>query len=239
MISEKQIANEQRTMSTLMTQSKLVGLNGFDFQLIKYQGPTSHFFFEKTKKHRIVLHYTAGQFMGDLPTLTGKSGKVSTAYLIPRNGSIIELHNPDYWSYHMGPGAIGGNKEMSMSSIGIELTNYGWLNKEGKEMRTWAKVGRNVYCMEDNTDLYIKKSFRGKDYWCTFTDAQYNSLAGLLKYLSIRFDIPLKTLRPESRLETNEKAASFLTEHKGVFTHSNYRKDKWDIGPAFQWDRVL
>lgn len=239
MISKKQIANEIKTMDFLASTSNVVGLNGYDFKIIKYSGPTSHFIFEKTKKHRIVLHYTAGQFMGDLPTLTGARGRVSTAYLIPRNGSIIELHNPDYWSYHIGPGALGGNKEISSSSIGIELTNYGWLRKSGKEMRIYTGMPNGIYCMEDETDLYIKKPFRGKDYWCTFTDAQYASLYNLLRYLSERFDIPIKTLRPEKRLELNEKAASDLIINKGIFTHTNYRKDKWDIGPAFDWERVL
>jgi N-acetyl-anhydromuramyl-L-alanine amidase AmpD len=206
---------------------------------IVYNGENKHYYEEETEKHGICLHYTAGQILGDLPTLTGDRGHVSTAYLIGRDGITYQLFDPKYWSYHLGPYCVGGNGRMSKRWIGIEISNYGWLSRRGDNLYTWAG---SKYCSIKDTEHYTQTpTFRGKQYWASLTDDQYFVLNKLLIHLSDKFNIPLRTLRPERRLEYNPistKDNRQLIFDKGVFTHANVRKDKWDIGPAFEWEKL-
>ena len=91
--------------------------------------------------------------------------------------------------------------------------------------------------MED-TDKYIKLNspYRGQEYFASFTESQYVSLILLLRYLTATKDIPRKFLPSEERFDTTEKVVDF----QGILSHVNFRKSgKWDIGPAFDWDRVI
>jgi len=198
----------------------------------------NHFYPDEWKKERIVLHYTPGSFPGDIQTLTLPK-KVSVAYLIGRTGQIISLFPDKYWAWHLGETAIGGNKEMSRTSIGIELTNWGWLKESAGSMWTYNKL---QFCSADQTDLYVRdKPFRDQSTWATFTDDQYVSLKKLLTYLTDKYKIPYTFLPESERLEVTKKA----TAEKGIFTHVNYRDrnkygnwDKWDLGPAFDFSRI-
>ena len=35
-----------------------------------------------------------------------------------------------------------------------------------------------------------------------------------------------------------ERDVSFFSSFQGVVSHQNFRTDKWDLGPAFNWDRL-
>lgn len=206
---------------------------------IIYNGPNKHYYEEETEKFGICLHYTAGQILGDLLTLTGDRGHVSTAYLVGRTGISYQLFDPKYWSYHLGPRCVGGNGRMSKRWIGIEISNYGWLKRRGNNLFTWAG---EKYCSIQDTEYYKETAtYKGHKYWATFTDEQYSAINKILTHLSLKFDIPLRTLRPERRLEYNPISAKDrrqLVFDKGVFTHTNVRKDKFDIGPAFEWEKI-
>ncbi len=76
----------------------------------------------------------------------------------------------------------------------------------------------------------------GWDYFGAFTDAQYDSTIVLLRYLTARYGIPRAFLPTDARYETKTDHAGF----RGIVSHVNYRKTgKTDIGPAFDWDRVI
>ena len=58
----------------------------------------------------------------------------------------------------------------------------------------------------------------------------------MLRHLTDKFDIPRKFFPEEERYEATMKAAEF----KGILSHVNFRATgKTDIGPAFDWDRVI
>ena len=205
-------------------------------------GYSSYYYNEKFKKERIVLHHTAGYLKSDIRALSQKNWHVSVAYVIARDGTIYQLHNSDVWSYHLGKGAIGGNAVGSRSSIGIELCNYGYLVKHGNDLETiYSRINGNPvdsYCTLDDTDLYVKldQPYRGQIYFATFTDEQYEKLIILLRYLTAKNAIPRDFLSADIRYDTTEKVVDF----KGILSHVNYRKTgKWDLGPAFDWDRVI
>lgn len=198
----------------------------------------SFYFKEKFPKERIVLHFTAGYLKGDIAKLTDPDKSVSVAYVIGRGGAIYQLWDDAWWSYHLGPGASGGNTEMSKRSIGIELSNIAWLRKSGTNLVT-SYSNRDVYCRTDETSFYTKlpTPYRGESYYATFTEVQYASLSKLLRLLLAKYPAIAPTFLPEPlRYQFIPQPAA----HKCIMSHVNFRAtDKWDIGPAFRWDKVV
>ncbi len=218
---------------------KTIDIPGTDesFEIIECKpanGDKSFYYEEETEKVRIVLHFTAGYLKGDIAALTTPENHISTPYVIARNGNIYEIFDPAQWSYHLGKGAVGGNGTGSKASIGIEMSNIGPLTLDGDQLMT--SYANDIYCSLDEQEFYVEtEEFRERTYFATHTDAQYNSLLNLLKYLTARFDIPYAFLPEPQRYETTEEAALF----KGINSHINFRTSgKWDIGPGFEWDRI-
>ncbi len=211
-----------------------------------YQG---YYEAEPVKKDQIVLHFTVGNLKSDINKLTPqKKGepkwRVSVPFLVARDGQVIRLFNERYWSHHLGKGTIGGNEYSSKRSIAIELSNYGPLIKVGNNLETvYSRPKKDpnhidVYCSLDETARYVKlkKPFKGYQYFATFTDEQYESLIQLLRILTEKYDIPREFLDESLRYQAHELTANF----NGILSHLNFRPTgKWDIGPAFDWDRII
>jgi N-acetylmuramoyl-L-alanine amidase len=189
---------------------------------------------EETKKKRIVLHFTAGVLHGDIGELTRQH--VSVAYVVARDGTIYELFDPKYWSYHLGLGAVGGNKTGSKSSIAIEISNFGplTLDKEKGNLKIWSG---KPYCSIDQAGAYVHspEGFRGEHYFASFTNAQYKTLDSLLTNLCRKHNILRKLPKLDERERLFPKGSA---PGEGIWSHQNYRSDKLDVGPAFLWERI-
>ena len=203
----------------------------------------NYFYNSREPKEKIVIHHTAGHLQGDLNALTRDEKHISTAFVIARDGTIYQLFNSSKWSYHLGKGAIGGNATQSQSSIGIELSNYGYLVQRGTKLETvYSRTKKrngveiiDVYC--DLLDLHLYKKlespFRKQFYYATFTEEQYKSLSQLIRFLSQTYNIPIKFVEKEDRFQTTQKAAKF----NGILSHVNFKATgKWDVGPVFDFD---
>lgn len=200
-------------------------------------GDTTYYYDQTMPKKKIVLHFTAGYLKSDIFYLTKKNNKVSVAFTIGRDGVIYNLFHSGKWSYHLGRGSVGGNGTNSKASIGIELSNIGPLKKIGDNLVT-VYSDSDVYCSINDKDQYveIEDEFRGYKYFAAHTDAQYKSLAILLRYLTSKYEIPREFLDEPLRYETNEQAAGF----NGIVSHINFRTSgKWDLGPGFNWDKLI
>ena len=202
-------------------------------------GDKSYYEEEVTEKKRIVLHYTAGYLKGDIATLTQPTIEVSVPFVIARDGRIYNLWDSKFWSYHLGKGCIGGNTEMSKSSIGIELSNIGPLIKKGNDLVT-TYSNKDVYCTLSDTQFYQQPSapYRDYSYYATFTNVQYKSLITLLRFLTKKYKIPRQLVPVADRYNVfanNNAALSFA----GILTHVNVRPTgKTDISSAFDWAMV-
>jgi N-acetylmuramoyl-L-alanine amidase len=196
----------------------------------------SYYFEEETTKRKIMLHYTMGYLKGDIATLT--KGHVSVPFVVGRNGNIYNLFPSKFWSYHVGPGAMGGNTAMSKECIGIEISNIGPLVKNGSNLvTTYSK--EDVYCSLDETQYYTKlpAKYREYEYYAKYTEAQYNATIQLVKFLCAKYNLP-KTVLPEST-RYNIMTAKDFANFNGVVTHVNCRTAKTDIGAAFDWQRLI
>jgi N-acetylmuramoyl-L-alanine amidase len=195
-------------------------------------GDQTYFYREEANKDQIVVHYTMGYLKGDMGKLTTAGEHVSVPFVIGRNGTIYNLFYSSFWSYHLGPGAIGGNEVRSKATIGIELSNIGHLRRSNEGMKHW---NNSIYCDTDQTQYLEQVFFRGSNFFATFTNAQYESLIVLLRYLTARYNIARNILPVDFRYITFDDVIGF----DGIVSHVNYRASgKKDIGPAFDWDRV-
>ena len=207
---------------------------------VKQVPDKSYYYEEVFPKQRIVLHHTAGYLKGDIAQLSRKGTEVSVPFVIARSGHIYNLWASKYWSYHLGPGAVGGNAAMSQRSIGIELSNIGFLRRKSNGLLHTIYSTEDIYCAETETAFYQKLStpYRGERYYAKFTTAQYNSLLLLLRFLTARYQIPRVMLPPTKRFDAFASAAE-AENFKGICSHVNFRASgKWDISPAFDWSRL-
>ena len=161
--------------------------------------------------------------------LSTKDNCVSVSYVVDRSGRIYEMFPDTEWSYHLGSGAVGGNGNMSKQSIGIEISNYGPLKLSGENL---VDAYGNNYCTVAETQFYDKLNYRGYDYFASMTDAQISATAALIKYLGKKHDIPMNFMPSDAPFANNAEAQAF----KGVFYHTNVRKDKfdWPFGPSLK-----
>lgn len=207
--------------------------SNLNYVLVQPASGTSYYYPDEHPKDQIVLHFTLGYLKGDIETLTRPNYHVSVPFLIGRNGTIYNLFYSAGWSYHLGNGAVGGNTKRSRETIGIELSNIGGLKNTGQGMTAY---NNKVYCDVNQHQYYEQVSFRRYNYYATFTNAQYQSLVTLLRYLSAQYNIERKFLPDDFRYITFNDVVDF----GGIVSHVNYRASgKEDIGPAFDWDRII
>lgn len=219
-------------------------------QFAKSLTTSGYFHAVEHPKRRVVIHNTAGNLAGDMPTMSRDDKHISVPFVIARDGTIYQLFPSKFWSGHLGPGIgnDGTGNAQDKCTIGIELSNYGYLVERQGNLETiysrlendeTGKIGpADVYCSLADEDAYqkISEPFRGQTYYATHTDAQYESLIVLLRYLTAAWNIPREFL-PES---TRYVATDDVLDFRGIVSHINYRKSgKWDIGPAFNWERVI
>jgi len=106
-------------------------------------------------------------------------------------------------------------------SIGIEICNYGYLKKVGDNYINYVNK-----LVPSNQVVDLGYSFKGYRYWHKYSDKQIESLKFLIQDISKRHNIPI-TQVSFSFLENVLKQK----EIKGIFTHVNFRQDKWDCSP--------
>jgi len=190
---------------------------------------TSYYYATKTTKKSICLHFTVGYIKSDTTALSTRDNCVSVSYVVDRSGRIYEMFPDTEWSYHLGSGAVGGNGAMSKQSIGIEISNYGPLKLSGENL---VDAYGNNYCTVAEKQFYDKLNYRGYDYFASMTEAQISATAALIKYLGRKHDIPMNFKPDDTPFANNAEAIAF----KGIFYHTNVRKDKfdWPFGPSLK-----
>ena len=210
----------------------------FPLAILKPRNVSDFFYPDPQGKTAIVLHFTVGYLTGDLATLVEQGSHLSVPFVIGRNGTVYQLFNSKYWSYHLGRGTIGGNTVGSKHTIAIELSNIGPLTRHDGELHN---IYGSKYCTVAEKSFYTKldSSYRKYTYYSTFTDEQYESLSKLISYLCGKFNIPREFLPEEKRYRLFSSTDEALT-FSGICSHVNFRAyGKVDIGPAFEWERII
>ena len=210
------------------------------------------------KPEYIYIHHTAGW---NNPYKTIKSwnndsrGRIATEFVIGGqsvkgddtkwDGDIIKCLPDGAYGWHLGK---NGSQHMHVNSVGIEVNNFGYLTKGGYWKRvngkkTWIKGDANSHYTYVGTRVHPEQvcdlgyEWRGYQFWHNYSDRQIESLRNLIIFISERDGIDiskglvewLKKEEPGKAFDFKKKAWS--GEVKGILSHSNIRKDKFDMYP--------
>ncbi len=205
--------------------------------IISYFLPNGEYKVGPTKKEYLFLHHTAGwhnpynqidQWGND------SRGTICTEFLIggqsvkgnenKYDGKILQAIPTGGYGWHLGK---NGSQYMHSHSIGVEVCNFGQLTNN----KTYA--GTNVV---EEQIVKLSKPFRGYSEWHKYSDEQIKSIEKLIKFLAERDNIQVRDgLVSEIKkngvegFEFNEEA--YYGKVKGMWTHTNTRKDKFDMFP--------
>ena len=178
----------------------------------------------------IVVHFTAsGSGTGVVSWFKNPQSRVSAHYVLDRDGKILQLVKDGDTAWHAGlPGDMERNDTIrpNPQSIGIEIVNWGPLEKEDGKYYNW--VGK------EHVGEVVEAGGR---YWETYTDAQYESLIELVAYLCQRYNVPHRY--PPLGPGTYYERAQDLADFHGILGHSAINRGKSDPGPHFDWDRLM
>lgn len=202
----------------------------------KFRLPAKEYYPVDTHKDLIVLHFTAGQSAKSaFRTWADNPTHVATAYMVDPNGTIYEAFDPAYWAYHLGVKGTRGKHDKR--SIGIEIANVGPLKRDPARPRLnwWPREWQAKWCSLDEKERYVESTYRNIDYFATMPGSQLNAVGELVRHLCDAFAIPRRIPGARRRAAFD---APFFAKWSGVAAHQNFRKDKWDVGPAFDWDQL-
>ena len=190
-----------------------------------------------SKKEYCFLHHTAGW---NNPYKTVRNwgndtrGRIATEFVL--GGQKLTNGNNDYdgvmvqcmpegaYGWHLGK---NGSQYMHKHSVGIEVNNFGYL-KNGK-----AYQGSTAH---ESQIVELAESFRGYKQWHRYSDAQIEALDKWIRWIGERDGIDIRAGLPALVKEKGAaafewNADAYYGKVKGLWTHTNTRKDKTDMFP--------
>ena len=219
----------------------------------QYFLPKDEYLAGPTDKEYLFLHHTAG---GHNPyqvvDMWAKDtrGRIATEFVLggpacngkndQYDGEIVKCIPDGGYGWHLGD---NGSLHMHKCSVGIEVCNYGYVTKGGyRKGKTWVAKDANKFYNYGGGEVIeshvttLGKSFRGHKTWHRYSDTQLEVLKDLILFIANRDSIDVrKGLIEEIRkngaggFEFNENA--YYGRVKGIWTHTNTRRDKVDMFP--------
>ncbi len=189
-----------------------------------------------TKKEFLFLHHTAGWHnpYNVISAWDRDSSTIATEFVMggqsikgnsdEYDGRVIQAFPEGAYAWHLGK---NGSQYMHEHSVGIEVCNFGYI-KNGK---TYAGTVPHASQL-----VKLTNPFRKFKTWHRYSDEQIESLRKLILFIADRDNIDVRAgLIQEIKkhgakgFEFNENA--FFGKTKGMWTHTNTRKDKSDMFP--------
>ena len=119
----------------------------------------------------LIIHFSASGSTSSTVRELCKEGSNKSAHLvIGRDGEIVQLASFDQRAWHCGESAWNGEESLNRMSIGIELVNWGKLDrsKDGNVYRSWA--GTEIPANE--VEQATHKNETTPAYWHKYTSEQ-------------------------------------------------------------------
>lgn len=203
----------------------------------QYFLPKGEYLNGPTNKEYCFLHHTAGgpnpfacvdmwarDTRGQIATefvLGGPSaGSGDTKY----DGKLVQCMPEGAYGWHLGD---NGSMHMHKHSVGIEVCNFGYV-VNGK-----TYTGSAVHSSQIVT---LAKPFRGHSTWHRYSDKQISVLKEWILYIANRDGIDVRKGLIEEIKKNGAAGFEFNSDAyygkiKGMWTHTNTRKDKVDMFP--------
>ncbi len=199
-----------------------------------------HYFAQGFQKSLIVRHFTAGTSASSAyhtwiaPDSKGRPQHVSTAFVVDPDGTVFQFFDPQHWGYALGMVEVDLSWANDKRAVQIEIANVGplRLSMDGKSLNWWPSNFGVHWCDLTETTKYVKAEFRGEHYFATFPQSQVDAVFELETWIGKEFGIPL--VNPTiDRISVYDP--KFFSKWKGIASHQQARRDKVDIGPAWNW----
>ena len=203
----------------------------------QYFLPKGEYLEGPTNKEYLFLHHTAG-WHNPYKTVDNwgrdTRGKVATEFVLggpsvkgnddSHDGTLLQCIPEGGYGWHLGK---NGSQHMHKHSVGIEVCNFGWV-KDGK---TYA--GATVH---ESQLVDLPEKFRGFTTWHRYSDKQIEVLRKWILYIAERDNIDVRAGLVEEIKKYGAKGFEFNEDAyygriKGMWTHTNTRKDKVDMFP--------
>jgi hypothetical protein len=206
-------------------------------EIVEFFMPSDEYRKGPIKAEWLFLHHTAGWHnpyncikQWDADT----RGEVATEFVLGGpsvkgndenyDGIMVQAFPAGNWGYHLGK---NGSQKMHVNSVGVEVCNFGYV-VNGK---TYA--GATV---EESQIVTLSEPFRGHKTWHRYSDKQIESLKLWMEFIAERDGIDIRAGLPALVKEKGAQAFEFNEDAyygkiKGVWTHTNTRKDKFDMFP--------
>ncbi len=180
----------------------------------------------KATVSQIVLHWDVTHSSAGAVEVLQRRG-LSTHFLIDSDGTIYQTLDVEYKAVHAG--------EANDRSIGIDL------NHVAHNLLSAPKEGHTYGRRQQRDGPSPPVRINGVQYRSYgYTDAQYQALIALLTELMGSLDIPKNVpLGENGEVRLNILEEDDASSFKGVVAHWHLSAEKWDPGPAFDWDRVM
>ena len=184
---------------------------------------TKNYICEARVKKQIYLHHTVSSTAtSTIDWFKQLKYKVSTAFVVDKDGTIYQLFDPNYWAWHLGNYA---SEYDNAQSIGIEIVNEGALSTNTGTLK-WE------YGNYNNEPFTLDKPWRGYTMFAPYTTKQVEAVAGLIRYLCNKFSIRREVI---NNFDFNK---NLLGSYSGVLFHCNVHDGKTDISPAFPIEKL-
>jgi hypothetical protein len=203
----------------------------------QYLLPKGEYLSGPTDKEYLFLHHTAG---GHNPyqvvDMWGRDtrGKIATEFVLggqsaangdkKHDGRLIQCMPTGAYGWHLGE---NGSQHMHSHSVGIEVCNFGYVVK-GK---TYANT-----LVDPSQIVTLPKAFRGHTTWHKYSDKQIEVLKDWILFIANRDAIDVRKglveeIKKKGALGFEFNSDAFYGKVKGMWTHTNTRKDKVDMFP--------
>ena len=221
--------------STDISEKFYVTENGLEVE--QYFLPSGEYKQGPTNKEFAFIHHTAG-WHNPYRVIDSwgrdSRGAVATEFVL--GGASVKGNEDEYdgkllqalpeggYGWHLGK---NGSQHMHTHSVGIEVCNFGYV-VNGK---TYA--GTKV----DNSQIVtLDKPFRGYKVWHRYSTTQIQTLHNWILFIAERDNIDVRAGLPALIKEKGAEAFEFNNDAyygkvKGLWTHTNTRKDKVDMFP--------
>lgn len=207
----------------------------------KFRLPTTEYANEKVPKDMVMLHFTASSsaqsvYNAWMQLVNGKPYRVATAYVVDLDGAIYEFFPPEKWAWHLGMTSDNPNSINDSRAVAIEIVNVGALKEapgNSGQLNWWPNNYTTRWCAKEDQSRYVKAPYRGNTYYASFPSAQVTAVHDLVHMLLDQFSIAKQIPPSNKRMEYDPV---YFSSWKGIASHQNFRADKTDIGPAWNWD---
>ncbi len=203
----------------------------------KYFLPQGEYKEGPTQKEYLFLHHTAG-WNNPYKTVDGWAkddrGKIATEFVLGGrsvrgdndryDGELVQCLPEGGYGWHLGK---NGSQHMHTHSVAIEICNFSYA-VDGK---TYV----NTPIAADQL-VTLPEPFRGHSQWHAYSDKQIETLRLFILWVAERDSIEVRDglvgeikKKGAKAFEFNEDA--YNGKIKGMWTHTNTRKDKFDLFP--------